>query len=760
MTLWTYSLIGATTAAEDRVGRSIEDFRLRDQRGAWHALADLKDRKVVVVAFLGVECPLAKMYGLRLGELDRTYRDRGVAFLGVDSNRQDSITEVQHFADKHRIEFPILMDTGNKLADRFAAIRMPEVFVLDADRTVRYWGRVDDQYAVGVSRRAASSHDLKQAIDELLAGKSVSVATTPAPGCYIGRVREPQADAVVTYSKHIAPIFRERCELCHREGEIGPISLRNYQEVVGWAETIAEVVRDQRMPPWHASPDHGKFSNDCRLSDGEKELIYAWAEAGAPEGDPSELPPPKTFTVGWQIPEPDAVISMPHSVHVPAKGVMGYRHIVIDPGFTEDKWVIAAEARPGARSVVHHIIVFAKPPGDHDDANQTAIEQAGSRFIVATAPGARPLLLPPGHAKLIPAGSKLVFQMHYTPNGTEQDDISSVGFVFADPATVKKRVKTSFSGTFVLNIQPGDANSNLHAGRPILYDTLLLAFMPHMHLRGKAFRYTARYPDGTREVLLDVPRYDFNWQNTYDLAEPKLLPAGTVLEAHAVYDNGRDNPNNPDPERLVRFGEQTWDEMMIGFYEACPADQDLTRGGTPNLTRAEAFLDGLGGDGNPVSPELRQLARAALMQSADFRRFAIATRVLVPQIDRICVAAIENSDLKVLFAENGSAVNSRYLHQGLTQAARGCAIADYAKQGEPVVHDDLQKARGVDLSLMRREFKSSVHVPFVKDGKTFVMSFWSKDTTAFPSLAVDVLRMLGEAVAGKTSTDQASQTKS
>ncbi|MBX9653062.1 redoxin domain-containing protein [bacterium] len=749
------ALVGANISEPpQQIGRKIDSFKLRDQLGTWRSLEDYKSSKLLVVAFLGVECPLAKLYAVRLGEMEREYRDKGVTFLAIDGNRQDSVTELQHYATKHKIEFPILKDTDNGVTDIFAAVRTPEIFVLDQDRKVRYHGRVDDQYAVGIARRQATQHDLKNAINDLLASRQVAKATTETPGCLIGRLRTPKPGATVTYSKDIAPIFRQRCESCHRDGEIGPISLQNYDDVVGWADTIAEVVRDQRMPPWHADEKYGAFRNDCRLSAAEKQTIYDWVEAGAPEGSPSDLPPPAQFTEGWQIPKPDLVVSMEQPVHVRATGVMGYEHIVVDPHITEDKWVIAAEARPGARSVVHHIIVFVKPPGDHEDQNQTELDRAGSRFLVATAPGARPMLLEPGTAKLIPAGSKLVFQMHYTPNGTAQDDLSSVGLVFADPKTIKKRVKTAFSGTFVISIPPNDPEFPIVAQRSMQYDTLLLNMMPHMHVRGSAFRYTALYPDGSKEILLDVPHYDFNWQNTYELKEPKLLPAGTILEARAVYNNSPENPTNPDPNGNVHFGEQTWDEMMLGFYEACPADQDLQKGGLGEVSRAEAFLDSLGGDGDPVSPHLKELARQALINGTDFRKFVLATRLLVPQVDRIDVSTLDGNNLEVVFAVNGSNVNSRYYMPGSKQAAQGFALAQYAAGNEPIVNDDLAKTKGFDMKLMRREFKSSFHVPLTINGKKGVVSFWSKDKVAFPGLAVDVLRIISNELAKKKMTDK------
>lgn len=745
------SAVSATGDAEARLGKRIPDFQLRDQLGTSHTLTEFRGNKAIVVAFLGVECPLAKLYGKRLGEMEREYRDKGVTFVGVNSNQQDSVTEIQHYVRKHEIDFPILKDPTNTVADLFAAIRTPEMFVLDANGIVRYWGRVDDQYEVGVARPKATEHDLRHAIEDILADRPVAKATTSAPGCRIGRIRTPDPNGKITYSKHIAPIFRQRCESCHRDGEIAPFTLRSYDEVVGWAETIGEVVRDQRMPPWHADPHYGVFKNESRLTDDEKQLIYDWVNAGAPEGDPGDLPEPAVFTEGWQIPTPDFVATIPHKIHVPATGVMGYKHIAVDPGFTEDKWVVAAEARADQRAVVHHIIVFVKPPGDHEDQNLTAIEQAGARFLVATAPGARPLFCPEGTAKLIPAGSKLVFQIHYTPNGAECEDQSSVGLVFTDAANVKKRIKTAFSGTFVFEIPPHADDFLILARRPILYDTLLLSFMPHMHLRGKAFRYTALYPDGTQEILLDVPGYDFNWQNTYELAEPKLLPSGTVLEARAIYNNSANNPANPNPDRRVRFGEQTWEEMMIGFYEACPADEDLTRGGSPNLTRAEAFLDGLGGDGDPVGENLRGLARKALLTNADFRRFAIAARMLAPQVDRICIETFDKDNMRVHYAENGSGVNSRYLAVGVPQSCAGFDLTKYSKEDKPSVNDDLSKTKGFDLRLMQREFRSSLHIPFEWNGKRALISFWSKDPKAFPNLAVDVLKLVSEEISG-TST--------
>jgi peroxiredoxin/mono/diheme cytochrome c family protein len=559
---------GPETAAP--IGHTIRDFGLKDLQGVDHSLSDLHESPVVVVAFMGVECPLAKLYAPRLSELAQAYAGRGVVFLAIDSNAQDSLAEMGHFARTYQLAIPFLKDPGNVVADQFAAERTPEVFVLDRDRAVRYRGRVDDQYGfqtgVGYQRPKALKRDLADALDQLVAARPVSEPVTRAPGCLIGRTRAANEKSEVTYSNQISRLFQDRCVKCHREGEIAPFSLSNYEEIVGWAPMIEEVVRENRMPPWHADAKFGHFSNDSRLTDDEKQLIATWVANGAPQGDPRELPARREFTSGWQISQPDRIIAMGDKPFtVPAEGKVEYQYFTVDPGFTEDMWVREAEARPGNNAVVHHIIVFIVPPGE--PVKQRG-EGMGSRdLLVGTAPGNPPDRCASGMAKRIPAGSKLLFQMHYTANGAEQQDVSSVGLVFADPATVTREIRTDLAINSDFLVPPGADNFEVHSWRAFnKEDALILSFMPHMHLRGKAFRYELKYPDGTIEVLLDIPKYDFNWQNTYELAEPKFVPKGSKLHCVAHFDNSESNLANPDPTRSVGWGEQTWEEMMIGWF--------------------------------------------------------------------------------------------------------------------------------------------------------------------------------------------------
>ncbi len=553
----------ATAEAEEALGKPAPDFRLSDPAGKEHSLADLKDARLVAVVFLGTECPLAKLYGPRLKGLAAEYAGRGVQFLGIDSNLQDTPAEIAAYASEHGISFPVLKDPQNKVADQFSAVRTPEVFLLDDKRVVRYHGRIDDQFGVGVRKTQPGRRDLAAAIDELLDDKAVSEPEQPAVGCFIGRVPRPAAGEV-TYSRQIARIFRTHCIECHRSGEIGPFALASYDEAVGWGETIREVVEQGRMPPWFADPKHGKFINDARLSDEEKHEIVQWVASGCPQGDAKDLPEPRKFVDGWNIPEPDLVLKMSKKPFVvPAEGVVEYQHFAIDPGFTEDKWVVASEARPGNRSVVHHILVFLKPPGGQ-------YELLRGSLLAAYAPGSPARKVPEGGpqglAKRIAAGSQIIMQIHYTPTGKVQEDISTLGLVFCDAKDVKQQVESGWATNFAFVIPPRAKDFPLTSQYRFEEDRMLLNLTPHMHVRGKSIRYEAVYPDGRREVLLNIPRWDFNWQLDYELSEPKLMPKGTVLRCEAHYDNSADNPANPDPTQWVRWGEQTWDEMLIGWF--------------------------------------------------------------------------------------------------------------------------------------------------------------------------------------------------
>ena len=566
-----FGLLAAAALAQPPV----PDFELQDTTGAAVRLSAVAAGRPTVVVFVGVECPFANLYTPRLKELAAGLPSGAVCFLFVNSNDHDDLAAMAAFGARHGLPFPHLKDADGRVAEAFGALRTPHAFVLDAGRRVRYRGRVDDQYAPGGTNRARPSrHDLAEALREVLAGRPVSVPVTPCGGCLISRPARPAPAPRVTYSRDIAPILAAHCRPCHRPGEVAPFPLLSFADARRRADTIAEVVADGTMPPWHASAEFGRFRNARRLGAEQKERIAEWVRLGCPEGEPGPAPPALPPAGGWEMGTPDAVCPIPAEFRVPAEGVIEYQHFIVDPGFTTDMWVRAAEVRPGNRRVVHHCSVFLRPPWvTGKELFETG--RLGSHNLVAFTPGSGPVRFPDGMAKHVPAGWRLHFIVHYTPIGTPQTDRTELGLQFLDPAAVRKEVGTKLLVDPDLVIPPHAAAHRVERTWTADRDVLLLAMLPHMHLRGRSFRYAAEYPDGTSEVLLDVPRYDFNWQHRYELTEPKRLPAGTVIRCTAVYDNSRDNPANPDPTATVRAGEQSWDEMFNGYFDFALADEDL-----------------------------------------------------------------------------------------------------------------------------------------------------------------------------------------
>ena len=357
----------------------------------------------------------------------------------------------------------------------------------------------------------------------------------------------------------VLPILQRRCQTCHRPGEAAPMPLLTFEQTRPWAKSIREAVRLKRMPPWHADPAYGKFRNDLSMTFAEIETLIAWVDAGAQEGNRSDAPPAREFVNGWRIAKPDVVFQIPRESNVPASGTLEYVYLSVPTGFTEDRWVEMAEVRPSNRSVVHHAIVYVKPPAS--DGWFSA-----RQYLAGYAPGMSPQIWKPGQARLVPAGSDLVFQLHYTVSGKAATDRTEVGMVFARKPP-SERVMAMSTGNHWLEIPPGANDHQVDSSVTMPQDVTLVAMRPHMHLRGKAFEFRAVYPTGEAEVLLRVPRYDFNWQPYYYLDKPRPLPRGTRIECTARYDNSPNNPRNPDPTATVRWGEQSWEEMMLGWFD-------------------------------------------------------------------------------------------------------------------------------------------------------------------------------------------------
>ena len=385
-----------------------------------------------------------------------------------------------------------------------------------------------------------------------------------------------------TFYKDILPILQQHCQSCHRPGQIGPMPLETYAQARAKAKAIGQMVRSRKMPPWFADPQYGHFSNDPSLSAQEIQAVADWVESGTPAGNPHDGPGPKQWAEGWNIPRPDLVIQMPKPVTIPARGDVEYTYEIVPTGFTEDKWVQMSEIRPSSRRHVHHAVVYIRPPDSQwlrnapggipftasslaDPHLQHDAHWTDSDMLLVYAPGSSPDRWPDGMAKFVPAGSDLVFQMHYTTNGHPDRDQTAIGVVFAKQLPAQRVLTLQLTNDHFA-IPPETDNYRVEAWGTLPNDAILLSFLPHMHLRGKRFDYNIIHDTRTIETLLRV-NYDFYWQLSYRLAEPRLLKAGTKLQAVAWYDNSRKNPHNPDPHTTVTWGDQTHDEMMVGFFD-------------------------------------------------------------------------------------------------------------------------------------------------------------------------------------------------
>lgn len=509
---------------------------------------------VRVVVFLGVECPLSKLYANRLNDWQVKYP--AAQFIAVAANQHDTKDAIASFAKEHNLRVPFVKDVA--LAVRVGATRNPQAVILHQD-DVCYSGRIDDQYSPGEPPRAAPSHNyLEDALREVLSGKPVSIPSTSLVGCFID-LPKAAPDANVTYPE-IAGILHSKCASCHRPDQVAPFSLLTYHDAAAWGDTIREVVEQGRMPPWGADPRYGHFSNDPSLTPEEKRSLIAWIDGGMAEGSGS-VPVP-LFQDGWHI-GPDAIFTMPNRFTIPAEGIVEYQEAIVDPHLTRDAWVQAVEIRPGNKQAVHHINAFLRPKDAPPGMRYT--DAAQDFYLGVFIPGNSVTSFGPGIAKLIPAGWVIALEIHYVATGTIQHDQSQIGLKWADPDDVAYRAASRIlQADFVLSPQ---SRTNVVGEMTLEADCTLAALYPHMHLRGKSMTFEAFYPDGKYEVLLNVPAFNFGWQFRYVLVAPKSLAKGTVLRCTAVYDNTTLNAFNPDPSATVRPGPLTTDEMFQAMFD-------------------------------------------------------------------------------------------------------------------------------------------------------------------------------------------------
>jgi mono/diheme cytochrome c family protein len=597
----------------------INELTFRTEAGKSVAWKDLAGDKGTVVVFLSFDCPMSTSYTKSLSDLAKATAAKGIKFVGLCPCDEDA-SHVAKKAKEYEVGFPVFKDVQLAATDSLGATTTPQVFVLNAQNWVVYSGQIDDGYSKRLIRnKEVTQNYLNDAIGHVLAPKRAVPAKTEPIGCHIVRDAKRGTSTEVTYTKDVQAIIQNRCQGCHRPGEVGPFSLMTYKQAVNWADDIKDYTKSHKMPPWKATGGK-QFDGDRRLSEKEIQTIAKWVDNGCPQGDVKDAPPEKKFPEGWQLGKPDLVLTSNDDFILGPTGKDLFRVFVMPTNLTEDKYVVAVEVRPGNAKVVHHTLNFfdttgsarkleeesreklkANPPGpDAVDVGPGFSSSMGIGFrpspaqllsgkqpvgaLGGWAPGIMPKFMPEGTGFLLPAGSDFVMQMHYHRNGKREKDRTQVGLYFAKKPVEKPMLGLVAPGRFKTDAKPsaggvrfgglgyipaGDSHFVARGGTVALEDCTLYTVLPHMHLLGKSVKITMTTPDGKTEIIIDVADWDYNWQEQYILKEPIKVKSGTRFDIEAVFDNSASNPNNPsNPPIDVRFGEQTTNEMLFGFLGA------------------------------------------------------------------------------------------------------------------------------------------------------------------------------------------------
>ncbi|MCA9075928.1 MAG: redoxin family protein [Planctomycetaceae bacterium] len=551
---------------EVSIGDTIVDVTFKDIRYLPRRLSEFGEHPAYVAVFVNTTCPIVQRYMPKLKRLHEAYPD--VQFMAINVSEADSIRDMAMHALEYDVPFPFVKDIAGNCVEAMGVQRTPEVVVLDAERNLRYRGRIDDQYRLGGNTPRVTSDELKNAIDAVLAGTEVSVAETAVDGCRITPYAPVEPDESLTWESDIAPLMKKHCAECHQPNTEAPFALLSYEDVAANAEMVAETVAEERMPPWYGAPEDEEFINDRSMTEEEKQTILKWVAAGAPAGNEKVTVVPDDVREGrtWLLGEPDRVITALEEHKLPAEGYVDYQYSILPYVFEEDTWVQKVEILPDNPRVVHHCNLLMFKPTE-------GIKTA--RFITGKVPGVGALSLENGIAVHFPRGHALALQIHYTTTGQKERCRLSLGLTHARE-TVKKSFRHVLVSNYGFQIAPGDGHSLVKEQETFEHDVTGIGMFSHMHVRGKDMTFTAEFPDGKREKLLTVPNYSFDWQLGYEWPErQRKFPAGTKIEVEAHFDNSKFNPYNPDPTETVGYGPQTYHEMMMGFFFYTQDDENL-----------------------------------------------------------------------------------------------------------------------------------------------------------------------------------------
>lgn len=547
--------------------QAVGDFALLDHEGKFHQMSWYGDQKALVIFVQGNGCPIVRNGVPSLKAIRDQFEDQGVVFFMLNPQSQDTRDTIVHEAQEFNYDFPILLDKSQLVAQSLGVDRTSEVFILDPKSlNVLFRGPIDDRLGYESQKAEATSHYLRDALLAVLNGKPIATDAPAAPGCLIGYPALDQArNTPASYSDDIVPILKKHCVDCHRDGGIAPWSMSSHAMVQGWSKMMREVLMTRRMPPGQFDAHVGKPIEDAVIvTSTELQTLVHWIDAGAAMANEETDPlPALSFNESrFALGEPDLVFDVP-AQSIPATGVLDYRYVPVEVDLDRDVWIRAIEFSPGDRKVLHHIIAYLQSPADKS-ARGAEIDSGRDNSIGGFAPGRQAEVFRDNSGRFLPKRSNLLLQMHYTTSGKPSVDKTQVGIYLYDKPP-KYVMSGGVAGQRRFLVPPYAKEHKLQGEMLIERDAYLYSMTPHMHFRGRYMSYNAVYPDGTEEVLLSVPKYEFNWQFSYRLEEPVFLPAGTKLVTRGAMDNSERNRFNPDPSKPVRFGLQTMHEMFFGF---------------------------------------------------------------------------------------------------------------------------------------------------------------------------------------------------
>ena len=591
------STVSAETATDKGISSNtvdrVENFRLLDHQDRSVELYRAADTSAVVLFTHGVGCPIVRKSVPELNRLATKYEKSGVAFYMINANTQDSRADLAEEAEAYDISIPILRDPTQRIVHAMGSSRTAEALVLDPkdDWKIIYRGPLDDRFDYGAQKEEADQRWVENVLDAHLAGKDLVLPAAKTKGCLISFDEEKD----VSYANDVVPILQANCISCHQKGGMGPFAMSDYKKVKGWSDMIRETLRTQRMPPWHADPAYKSFHNSLGLTDTERRTLLTWVEQGSQLGEGGDPLAESDFGVSteWTLGKPQHIVQIPEEQQLPAEGVFDYRYITVPSNLTENRWLTGVEVLPTSKEVVHHALIFIMYPPEYQHLERDP-KGGLDGFFASYLPSGNLQPFPKGTAQFVPAGSTFIFQMHYNATGKDEVDQTRMGLYFQEEPPeevlyIRAAAETDFE------IPAGAKDYATTASFKFRDDATLLGLSPHMHYRGSRFRFEAQYPDDRKDTLLSVPWYEFDWQPMYFFDKPIPIAEGTRIVCEGAFDNSDMNPRNPDPTQKVHFGEQTYEEMFIGYI--CYSQPYSAEGFKP----AEMNPDNWAGFGKPLT---------------------------------------------------------------------------------------------------------------------------------------------------------------